>query len=455
MKKLISILALVFILTLASAFATYEVTSPSFGGEDQERGQTVQISVPVKNTGTKNISGIAASFSGVDGDYSAEVVSVPASIAVNGTENVVIKAYVPLDFDAVDSKGKKVSAGIGNLVLEGNYSDNSAVAQKSVSMTMEAENLLEFKDNRITIGDRSDKSLDNRDEFDDVKRNDKVLIEIELENDFSDDGDCDDPDDYGDCAIEDVEVEFEPDDSDFDDESIDFNDVNADDTDTETFSFSVPDDVDDSTYEFEMWVTGTDENGARHGEYMTFRLEVDVPRDEVTITDAYLSPSSIDCDDRHTTLRVTIENTGRDDQSKASIFVTSTKLDIKQSVYNIDVDEGDTASKTFDLRLEDDVTPGQYTITVTSNYDNSDESDIDSVTLTVKECKTVVPDDDDDDDSNTDVNVIEVPPSTGVIYGDEKEPSFFESNQYLLMLGGLFLVALFMFFILIVAILRK
>ena len=225
--------------------------------------------------------------------------------------------------------------------------------------------------------------------------------------------------------------------------------MNSESEDVESLSFDVPDDVKEDDYDFDIYVTGDDENGARHGEFWTFTLEVEVPDDEITITDAYVNPSRIDCDVKHVTLKVEIENSGTDDQRKAAIEIDSPRLDLQDSIYNIDIDEGDSDTKTFDISLPDDVDPGTYFITVSSFYDNNKESDVDSVQLIVEECyeEPVVDDDidwEEEEEDNTEVNIIEVPPSTGVIVGEEKEASFFESGSYTLLLGGLFLIAFFL-----------
>ncbi|MBT4023238.1 hypothetical protein HN789_02950 [archaeon] len=460
MKK-IAMIMVVFLLTLASALAVDPVASSVLlGGEDQERGQTVSTIVYVTNYNTLDVKHIdVTSFTG-NAKYVVTDISEDVTETAENVTSVSISAYVPLDFDAVDAKGKKTSFSIGAATLTVTYTDDTT-DDISVPLSMEAENLLEFhSDSRITIGDEGDSKFRNDKSYDDVNRDDKIVLDITLENKFDNNGDCDDPDDYGDCEIQDIEVELEADDSDFDDENVDFNDMNSESEDVESLSFDVPDDVKEDDYDFDIYVTGDDENGARHGEFWTFTLEVEVPDDEITITDAYVNPSRIDCDVKHVTLKVEIENSGTDDQRKAAIEIDSPRLDLQDSIYNIDIDEGDSDTKTFDISLPDDVDPGTYFITVSSFYDNNKESDVDSVQLIVEECyeEPVVDDDidwEEEEEDNTEVNIIEVPPSTGVIVGEEKEASFFESGSYTLLLGGLFLIALLMFFVLLVVILKK
>ena len=461
MKK-IAMIMLVFLITIASAFAVSPVASNVlFGDDNQERGLSVDATVVVTNYNTLDVKHIeVTSFTGST-KYAFSGADIDVTESAENVSSVSISAFVPLDFDAVDNKGKKSSFKIGDATLTVTYTDDTT-EDIVVPLYMEAENLLEFhSDSKITIESDESKLRDGK-SYADVKRDDEIILEIVIENKFDNNGDCNDASDYGDCDINDITVELEPDQSDFDVYSADFSDLGSDSTDTETLSFSVPDDVSKDDHDFDLYVTGTDENGALHGDTLTFTLEVDVPRDEVTITDAYINPSSIDCDIRHVTLKVSLENTGTDDQNRAAIEIDSSRLDIKESLYNIELDEGDKITKSFELSLPDDVEPGSYYVTVDSFYDNSKESDTASAQLIIRECvDDTIPNDEDidwedpEDDSNTEVNIIEVPPSTGVIVGEQKEPSFFESNSYTLLLGFLFIIALLMFFIMLIVILKK
>jgi len=172
--------------------------------------------------------------------------------------------------------------------------------------------------------------------------------------DFSDNGDC--QDEGTNCDIEDVEVTVESRDSDLDvDEDIDFDTIRADRNDMEQLSFEIPDDIDEDDYDIEMFLTGTDENGARHGDYWTFTLDVEVPDNELVISSYDLFPSQIDCNVNKVTLSVTLENTGTSDQDRGAILIESARLDIKESIYRIEIDSEDRITKTFDLALPDDL----------------------------------------------------------------------------------------------------
>ncbi|MFH2020057.1 MAG: hypothetical protein ABIJ34_01470 [archaeon] len=444
---------LVFALLITGALA-FSVSEAKLGGESQERFSSVSTTISVTGTDSaKTVKNITATFN-AESKYQLKISAVSASA---GT--FVLGGYVPKDLDAVDSKGKIISPKISDMTVTVIYTDNTTESTV-VPVNMQAENKLAFASGTtITIADKSSSKLRDEKDFDEVRRGDKITMDFEAENKFSSSGDC--PVDGDDCTIESVDLNFVAGNSDFDDDDLSFGDLKSDRKSTESLSFTVPDDVEDDDYDFDVYMVGTDENGAKHGDFMSFTLTIDVPRDEVTVTDAFVTPSELVCTARRATLKVLLENTGRDDQDKAAVEIESSILDIKDSKYNIAIDQGDTSTQTFDLYLPADVMPGVYYISVQSFTDNSDESDIGTATLTIKECTTPqVPDDNEDttppeDDSNTDVNIIEVPPTSGVIVGDKKEDNFFASPAYLFLLIGVFLLALLMFFVLIVLILRK
>ena len=479
MKKtnMLGLIIILFVQTSVSAFAQLSVPAVDLGGSGQERAEYTSKTVSITNNGDDTITDIEVAFESVNSDYDVTYTLSDNETVAGASVDLTVTGYVPLYFDAVNSKGQKVAFTLGTVKVDAINDSNGQSLSFEVSLSMEAENLLDFSESDILYvdndNDDKDKSLDDGDSFSEVRRDQDVTISVEVENKFDNDGDCDDPDDYGDCTIEDVEIEFEPDDSDFDDDTFDVGDVDSEDTEAESFSFDIPDDVDEDNFDFELWVIGDDENGARHGEYLKFTLEVEVPRDQITIKDAYLNPESIDCDQGHVTLRVNVENTGSRDQDEVVIKVKSDRLGVNMLSYPdyIDLEEEDDATESFDISLPEDVNPGLYNFIVTSYYDGDEESDTESISLEIRECEFDFDDDDDDDvfddddddefdddDSNTDVNIIEVPPSTGVIYGDDKvdeKVSFYDTPQYLLLLGGLFLFALLIFFVLLVVLLRR
>jgi hypothetical protein len=456
-------LLMVFIILIAGisfASAAFQTSEQLLGGPDQERGQTVTATYIISNNGPLDINNVHVTASGISTAYKLITTLLDSSVSTNGSLSLVVTAYVPLSLNAVDSRGNELQVSIGNLIISGEYSDGTNVPAYTIPLKMQAENKLSFRSNKIII-DGSSKTLKNDDYK--VDRNADIEISSKVENTFSDEGDCDT--DGTNCDIEDITVRIESTDSDLDvDEEMDFGYISANDDDTDSVSFYVPDDIDDGTYGMEMWLTGVDENGARHGERLKFYLRVEVPNDEVLIKNFDLIPGTLSCNDRSATLTVTLENTGSDDQDRASLFIESTKLDIKQSVYNILLDSGDTVSKTFEIDVPDDISPGTYFIQMIANVQINKETDRQAAQLVVRDCQPSTGGNGQTDGqtggqatggTGSGISVITIPPTGGVIYSTPKKQSFFDTTEYILLLAMLFFIALVLLLILIVVMVRK
>ncbi len=450
LRMLILFMVLVLSISIVSAqtLESYDVT---IGGTSQRRGLEQNVEFELTNEHSETITLVSVTIdeeSGYNLNYSGDE---DGTYLADEKINLDISGVIPLDLPAVDTRGRETKVKVGEYTVEYNISDTTY--EVTADIYMQAENKLTFgSKTEITFGSETN-DLDNSDKFDDgdgVERGQSVKIEVEIENNFGDDGDCDT--ESRNCDIEDIEVEIRQDDDLDWDETIDFGRIRPDDEDIKSETLQIDDDVDDDDYEVEMWVTGYDENGARHGEYWTFEVEVEVPRDEVSIEDYDLFPSTISCN-KDASLTVTIKNTGSDDQDEVSIFLESSKLDIKQSIYHIELDEGDRTSKTFDLDIPNDIEPGQYFIQIIANVDHSEESDRDAARLVIQECQ---PYDEDEEDEEDDIfQIIDVPPTSGVIYGTPKQTDFFDSSAYVLLLAVLVFIAILMFVLLLAVLLKK
>jgi len=447
MKKLM--FAIMFVMLLATVAAEIDTTDIMLGGSSQQRGVEVHKEVIVSDVGPEDVT-ILGFKTYIYSDYDdIEIQSeyTSGTISAGDEFRYAYTATIPLDLDAVDEKGRELVHKIGYFELTYNVSGTEYTEISDIYM--QAENLVEFGKLKIIVeGDSS--TLRDGKEYD-VVRDDNLEVSVEVENKFSSKGDCNDPDDYGDCTV-DVDLELESDDSDMDiDESESF-DVDSDDQVTETFTFSIPDDIDEDDYNVELRMVAEDENGALHGEFLEFSLKVDVPKDNIEIKDLEVMPEYLSCERRSFTLDVTLKNTGSRDQDEVSIFVESSELDIAEEIFDMSVDEGDTETKSFGLMISKDATPGVYYLKVIANVDNDEETDRDAIRVTVEDCPDeddyVPPVIDDDDDD------VIVPPTGNVIYGEPKEDSFFDSKEYVMILGAIFVLALIMLFVLIVVLVK-
>lgn len=459
--KLMALLLILFTIGLAGAGATLEFSDVKLGGTNQDRGENTSASITITNKGPLTIEDLELSFPGTNTKHQLSGSFSALTIAPNASITMTVKGFVPFDLDAVDASGRKISEDIGDINVKGTYTNNTEVS-KTANLLMEAKsNLIFGSDSELLINDKTKKSLRDEKEFD-IERDDDIKVSVQLRNLFDDKGDCDD--DGTNCDFTDIEGNIESDDSDIDmDESFDTDSIDADDEETESFSFDIPDDLDEGDYDIEMYIVDEDEHGARHGDRWTFTLTLEVPRDEITIKSFDLSPESLSCNDRKTTLSITLKNTGSDDQEDVSIFIDSTKLDIRDSIYNIELDEGDTVTKTFDLTVPDKLAAGNYYIQIVANVESDEETDRESATLVVSPCVSTQPpvvtppknNATTPGDSNTEVKVIEVPSTSGVIYGKEKQAGFLDSPSFVLVLAGVLFIALLLLIILVVILLKK
>ncbi|MEM3374771.1 MAG: hypothetical protein QXE31_06185 [Candidatus Woesearchaeota archaeon] len=463
MKKtyLLIIFILLAIVNLNLVLSSLDISDITLGSDTQERAKNTTTTINIKNIGDSKLSLLSLSFNG-DSKYNLKYNLSKSEINPNETIQLTIQGYVPLDFDAVNSKGKKTSFKISDFTISGKYQNNSDYSITR-SLFMQAENKL-----RITTGSKilindEEKTLRNERSYD-IKRSDKIELKIELENRFSTSGDCEK--DSSDCAIDDIELTLESRNSDLDvEKDISYSKLNPNKKSSKSITFTIPDDLDEDEYTLDIWLIGEDENGALHGDYWEFTLNLELPDDEVSITNVNLFPEELNCNERNFRLDVSIKNTGKDDQDEVSIWVDSTKLDIMDSIENILLDENEKTTKSFFLKTPTNIKPGIYPILVRANVNNDDETDREVVYLKINPCNTTqtqptqqnnqqtnITNNQNTNNQNQDSNVIEIPP-TQIIYGTEKS-NFFESKEFIYILIGFIVISVILLLIL-VAILAK
>lgn len=366
--------------TIASSLIT--VSTQLLGGSNQGRSyddviRTVTANVVITNHGTTAISGASVADTVSDSRFNFSVSQISGiSIPPNGGfVTLTMTATVPEDLDAVDSRGRILENNIGTLTV------SSSAGVVATTVYMQAENNLRIRDAEFFFDSDSD-SFDDGDTIKDVRPNDDIRVVFELENEFSDSGDED-------FDIEDAYVNVLIEDNDWDvDEDTNEENIKADDRESD---FEVEFDVDqdaDGTYVMEISATGEDENGALHGEYWEVDVEVDKPSEEVSISKVEFSDRTIYCDlSRDTELEVEIENTGKKDLDDIVVLVQSTGLKYREYFELDTLDESDDARYTFRLRnIPESTTDKSFVFTITSYFDNDEESDSKYITLDVEGC---------------------------------------------------------------------
>lgn len=439
MKKLVySILTVVFAivslaLTLASASALstdLQDSTITLGGPSQEAsnydnnafgvyvtGQIVFDSTnPITLTDVLPESLYVQSTDTVVID-NINVTILSQSIGVNSS-TVTLSARVPEILPAVNPSGEEMAFKVAQLTF------NDGAASVNVDLKMQRENHLEFHEIILKYSQDDEKKLKDGKDIKDLKPGENLALDFEIENTYSTSDDVE---------IEEVEVYVADDNNDLDvDEEESVGDIREDDKETETLSFDIEDDLDEDDYDLILRTIGFDEYGARHGERWVITLEVEKEKNEVSIQRLSVDPDMLDtCQTSYATISVNIENTGRRDQNNAAIVVSNDDLGYRQQYTDIDLDEDDSSTRTFNVRFPSDAVPGSYRFVVKAYYDFGETaSEEKSITVFVRNCDFEMPTNDNDGNSGDYQDNDGLSPSTEVeIIGSSASISGITSAQ--------------------------
>ena len=278
------------------------------------------------------------------------------------------------------------SAGSYNIAVAA--SDGSLTDSQSFTITASEPEIprLVITDLDAWVDGESDKNLEDGDRIgEEARPGDDIEFKIEVENKFTDDEDLEIEDITIDVIIEDID-----DGDDLEEESDEFN-LDAEDSQKETFNFNVPFDVEEDDYNVRIIVEGEDENNTFHRTEWRLRLEVDKETHKIIITEAIISPGIIKCE-RDVGFEIEVTNIGQRDEDDVSIEITNSELDldIKESSIELDKDPDDDNSfeRRYYIDLPEDLDAKTYPITYRVYYDNK-LSDTETEELIVTQCKTV------------------------------------------------------------------
>ncbi len=213
------------------------------------------------------------------------------------------------------------------------------------------ENKLNVKSIKIYVDEDKTTANENGDDFE-VKPGSVIRMEIKLENDFAD------------KDINDIEVVatiYEIDDGDDleEDDSLDLNDGEDD---TIEFTFDVPIEIDEDTYDMVLTIEGTDDDGLVWRYTYNFDVELDKEKHELVLD--YPSILTLVCG-QDASFSVKTINLGADDEQDVVLRVSNLDLNIEYSE-TFDVDENEQETQT--IRLYDAV-EGKHFISVALEYE--------------------------------------------------------------------------------------
>ncbi|MBI4441648.1 hypothetical protein HY639_05760 [Candidatus Woesearchaeota archaeon] len=340
--------------------------------DDSRKNVYVEEKMTIKNTGTTPLTTIAFS-SNAASKFNVTFSGVPSTLDPGVEATVTVKARVPEDLDAFfpDKTSPRLLLG----ELTGTARSNNVSLTTKQPLEMQAANMLVIRDVTVIVRGRT-KSVDESDRVENLKIRDIVQLDVDLENLYS-------SSENEDLDMNDVVVNIDTNTKTFDiDNKLDINDVRADSIETGSLTFHVEDDAQGGTYKITLEVTGQDDNGAIHGEQMSFVLEVSRKPNEISIQKVTLSPEKPACTTKQATLTVLLHNTGNSHEEKASVHVQSKELDFAEKKMPFRLARDDTQEEKFVLQLK----PGKATIQIEAFYDTDKVSATDALVLDIPDC---------------------------------------------------------------------
>ena len=295
---------------------------------------------------------------------------------------MTVTGFITEDLDAVDANFDPAPVNIGTLTVSFTRQGTPGTAQNTVNM--QAENNIEISDADIDItGDEDSSSgidTDGGDDFD-VKPGDSVTIEVKVENAFSSSSNIE---------INSLRLVMDiDDDGDFDiDDDSDTLGLDAGDDDTVSFTLTVEDDAEEGSHEVQIIAEGDDENGAQHGDVLTFELNIERESHDVRIQRFEVSPERITCSAAvdFVEVEVRIENRGSRDENEAAMEVVASSLGFRETVDDLELDQDESVTRRFLIPVSEETASGSHRISVRSFYSNTVQQDSEEKVVTVDDC---------------------------------------------------------------------
>ncbi|MBW2969747.1 hypothetical protein KY309_03740 [Candidatus Woesearchaeota archaeon] len=435
-----------------------QVSSPSIGGESQDRVANIATTFTITNNNTGVMSGITVSFgSGAEqSKYALSYSGIPQSLAAGAQAVISINGTIPLDHPAVDSSDLKEKAlKIGTVTVSGTV--NNAAETAVADVFMQAVNQLKIKKVRIECGDKT-QSLDSGDRVKNLKPGESCSMEIQVENNFDDDDRNNQK--IGDIAFDSIDVRVDSSNSDIDvDEDDSLDDLDADDEDAVNVDLDIDEEADDGTISLDIRVSGRDENGALHGEQMDVKLEVNRLTHDVQLRRIDLSPSVVSsCDATNVKVTVNVLNQGKRDEDEAAVEVSIPELKFTKKVENIELDRDESTTVSVDVPIAKGAKEGVLRVDVNSFFDSIAPSNSGSVDLIVEACEEEIIEEPVVNKTTSVVipqtQPVVVPPGQAQA-APKKDSSFSDSKAYVALLAVLSLLIAIVIIGLVVLLVRK
>ncbi|MBS3116041.1 hypothetical protein J4421_00430 [Candidatus Woesearchaeota archaeon] len=370
-------------MTIQQDSLTLNVDYQEFDQED-ERTIPIASNFVIQNTDATART-VQVSLEGLPTGYSAEPVP-NVTITAGSTQTVPFRINVT-------HRQNPGTANIGNIIIKETNNteiDRAALVQNTASMLVIKEIKAEYVDED---GDERDEDFDadgNTSEFSldrKVRPGSEITLEIEIENRFDDE-------DYEESEIENMELTVDADDSDLFprdfEEEYELDDLPAKEKKTVTVVWKIPEDADVGDYKIELTLEGEDGKDVKYKIEKKIRLDVRRARDDLRVTKALVSPSSLTACDESFTLDVELKNYGTDNQEHAGFAIFNSELKINENIPDIELDEfddgDDTWRRTFTFNLPKNVEAKTYRLDLIPFIDRTKEINEEFLNLVVKKC---------------------------------------------------------------------
>lgn len=444
MKKIFIVGFLLILLALGVSAADLTTSTTSLS-VSQKPTRSFSTSFTATNNGTTNLSlSVALSGSELSG-YNISFSPSSFNLNVGSTpQTVTITGRIPKNVD-ISTKS----------LFKGTITISGSGVSESIGLNVNVENPLLLDSVKAKVDGKS-KSIDSGDKIRDVKPGSDVVFIGDLSNLFTDDEDFEIRDITVNIVIEGIDE-----DEDLEEET-DVDDINADEEDTFSVDFQIPENVDDGDYDVTLTVDAEDENGAAYNIEWIFTLELEKEKHDIWITKATVSPSKISCS-RNINPNIGLKNQGTNDEDEVVLSIESAGLGIDfedTAIPELEegTDDDSEYDKTYSFTISDDVRAGTYPIMVKVYYDTDTQSDSETIDLIVEKCAVEEPKEEEPSEV-----VIVTPPKEKTPTETEEEPeiitepltetteaSLLQSNTYLILLAAGIGVAVIVIIIMII-----
>lgn len=330
-------------------------------------GDSVTSSFILQKAGNLDVPGVNISYS-------------DSSLTDDDGDKIILTFSPQNDINLSSDKTISVVANISNSMDPGTYTTKVTATDGTLTTEFAI---------KITVQSFISVSVDVDPE--EVKPGETFTIDVEVSNDATnlDLADIDIT-----VSVMDGSKILEDDSGDDMEETTSIGDLDAgDDSDTETFEFTMPYDVGDGN-KFTIKIKVEAENADKSTEKFTITnqektITVEKEDHEVEIYEAKLRTSTLKCEQTHTYLDIGLRNIGSHDED-VELTVQNTELSLDE-VYNLelseDYDDDDNEQEVSTLvSISNTLVPGDYEIIVKAYYNKNKDSEQQKVVLKIADC---------------------------------------------------------------------